>query len=709
MTVSIYTSLFVFLCSVTFCYVLYIQYNFPIDRRPRLLVRRAQSLYLLGRNKEALEEYDNCLELIKSESITIHNSMNEAIRIGREKCMNSEKNEGKEKKDVLNNTSSIPFFVHEAKTLTIKNYNNKDKTKNIHVTSAGGNKNDENCNLHPRIFYPLNVQNPPAVILNWNEEFGWHIVAARTIEPGELLIRDTPYSCRLQSDRLLFNCYRCSKRCINLIPCRNCTQVGFCSEACEQAAWDPVWSLDTISPISNLSLPWHCFECGLVDRLTLEDYAGWKRLRNTSLSTGLTASMKKWKVFIDKLSDDDIIGGPNISWLAFALLARTSPTTLNRLVKTSLNKLACKVGSKQDDGLLSFTGRRVVPQSDWDDYTSIGWLATNSDKRKTGDLWQRCVAAVYLTLCLEAGGYPIQREENVLENDQPTSTSLPFIWASTCMLHHLQCISSNGHSLSVPEYILSENAGIRPTIPGIDLNKLSSVEISTCLYPVLSLINHSCDPNVTNVTESEFRCAVYSLRPIKCGEMIYGNYGLHYAVHSLKERQNSLWSQYHFHCKCQACLDDWSAMNNSKSIIGDGIMNFQLKCFTCSGAIVSNVAAPFLNQESNLTKIGKQCHCSQHIQMKSIGRFQKLLFNDLLTKLDSIPLTFQKTPPKEITDKFLSKFFTYATRMLNTKHLYGVLRRPCIHLDWLQELLKQLFDLQHTSWSYESEIIRSTF
>ncbi|CAH8848436.1 unnamed protein product [Trichobilharzia szidati] len=679
-----------------------IKHNFPIDRRPRLLIRRAQSLYELGRDKEALKEYDDCLELIKSENISLSKALDEVIQQGRKKCLHTKRKEAIE--DLENRISTIPFFVHEVNLLTPKNEVNQSELVKIDNIPVSDDKNSENCLMHSRLMHPLHAQNPPAVKLNWNDEYGWHIVAARTIKPGELLIRDIPYSCRLQYDRLLLNCYRCSKRCINLIPCRRCTQVGFCSETCEQAAWEPLWSSDNkLSSTTNPSLPSHYFECGLVDRLLLDDYAGWKRLRK-ALSSKLTTVAEKCKVFIDKLPEDDIIGGPNISWLSFALLARTSPTTLLELIKTSLDKLSCQVDSKQvHEELLSFTGHRVVPQKGWDDYTSIGWLITNSDKRKPSDLWQRCVAAVYLTFCLEAGGYPLQREDNIPENNHSNSSLLPFTWASTCILHHLQCVSSNGHSLSQPEYFLSEETRKELTEPGIDLNLLSSIELSNCLYPVLSLINHSCDPNVTNVTQSEFQCSIYSLRPIQCNEVIYGNYGLHYAVHSLTERQNSLKSQYHFQCTCTACVNNWSGMNSN--IVRS--MDFQLKCFTCSGAIVSNALND--NNKVELPKGGQLCYCSQQIQMKSISRFQKLFFNDLFNKFDTIPLSFQKTSPNKINDKFLNKFIAYTTRMLSTDCLYGILQRPCIQLDWLQELLKQLFDLQHTSWSYESEIIRSAF
>ncbi|CAI2727979.1 unnamed protein product [Schistosoma spindalis] len=690
-----------------------IKYNFPKDRRPRLFIRRAQSLISLKLFKEALNEFNNCMEYMKSENLTIPNNLNEMMQKGIKDCSTIKENE------VLIDDSVIPYFVHEAKSLIGKHENTQTSiTKNYNNPNNGSNITDHN--LHPNILRSLHLQDPPAVKLNYNDEFGWHIVATKNIRPGELLILDKPYSCRLHYNRLLLNCYRCSKRCINPIPCRNCTQVGFCCELCEQEAWNPVWiDINTSLPLestTDLSLPCHRFECGLVDRLIIEDYAGWKRLRSKS-SNDLTVSIKKLKSFIDKLSDDDVIGGPNISWLAFALLTKTAPNILNRLIKISLNKLICQIDENpiSKEELSSFTGNRVIPQQNWDDYTTVGWLITNSMKRKTSDLWQRTVVAVYLTFCLEAGGYPITRDAD--DNNQSNCTLLPFDWASTCILHHLQCISSNGHSLSLPEYIFTENTTTvhnnnnsdKHKIPGIDLNRLTSTEISTCLYPVLSLINHSCDPNITNITIDKFQCAIYSIRPIEQNEIIYGNYGLHYAVHSLNERQRSLQSQYHFHCICQACIENWSPLITTNSMTNSN-KDFQLKCLTCSGLINFGTVTTLLDSDNKLSlKNIHYCQCSQPIQLKSLSKFQKLVYNDLYTKFNTIPLTFQKTSPKKMTNKFLNKFIIYTKQMLDTEHLYSILQRPCTTLDWLQEMLKQLLDLQHSGWSYESKIIRSAF
>lgn len=71
-------------------------------------------------------------------------------------------------------------------------------------------------------------------------------------------------------------------------------------------------------------------------------------------------------------------------------------------------------------------------------------------------------------------------------------------------------------------------------------------------FPFLSLINHSCAPNLVRVT---YGCKNYVVvnRPIAPGEQLFDNYGFHHCLEDLRERQTSLFSQYMFKCSCEAC------------------------------------------------------------------------------------------------------------------------------------------------------------
>lgn len=61
---------------------------------------------------------------------------------------------------------------------------------------------------------------------------GRHLVAARDIEPGELIAEDRPVIRVLKKEFTKSHCWHCLKRVERTFPCGRCTEVIFCSEKC---------------------------------------------------------------------------------------------------------------------------------------------------------------------------------------------------------------------------------------------------------------------------------------------------------------------------------------------------------------------------------------------------------------------------------------------------------------------------------------------
>ncbi|XP_075052794.1 protein-lysine N-methyltransferase SMYD4 isoform X2 [Mixophyes fleayi] len=81
------------------------------------------------------------------------------------------------------------------------------------------------------------------------------------------------------------------------------------------------------------------------------------------------------------------------------------------------------------------------------------------------------------------------------------------------------------------------------------------VRLATALFPVLSLLNHSCDPNTT--VSFQGRCAmVKASRPIQKGEEVVHCYGPHKLRMDFEERHKLLKDQYFFVCQCEACTQE---------------------------------------------------------------------------------------------------------------------------------------------------------
>ncbi|XP_050067145.1 SET and MYND domain-containing protein 4 [Anopheles maculipalpis] len=170
-----------------------------------------------------------------------------------------------------------------------------------------------------------------------------------------------------------------------------------------------------------------------------------------------------------------------------------------------------------------------------DVYNTVHVLETNANVRTPKDRMARVFFAKIIQKLL------IERTDlgKVFGNDFEMAELLDDL-----LLRHLQTSPVNMHSLNYMEYK-----------PAQELYELEN-HASAC-FPLLSMLNHSCAPNVTRVTLHDGRCAVVVNRPIPKGGQLYDNYGMHHSLMPRKERQLALANQYCFLCKCEACVNNY--------------------------------------------------------------------------------------------------------------------------------------------------------
>ncbi|CAH1968869.1 unnamed protein product [Acanthoscelides obtectus] len=80
------------------------------------------------------------------------------------------------------------------------------------------------------------------------------------------------------------------------------------------------------------------------------------------------------------------------------------------------------------------------------------------------------------------------------------------------------------------------------------------VNVACGMFPSVSIMNHSCRPNVTNF----FICdtiVVKALDDISENKEIYNCYGIDYRIMNREQRQMACRSLYHFDCKCEICTN----------------------------------------------------------------------------------------------------------------------------------------------------------
>ncbi|CAH1639078.1 unnamed protein product [Spodoptera littoralis] len=259
--------------------------------------------------------------------------------------------------------------------------------------------------------------------------------------------------------------------------------------------------------------------------------------------------------------------------LRTTILAKTGHASNSALFKTLSDADSCD--NKEDVGCKKVDGKMIYSSKY---YSSIHTLATNVSKRDISDIFQKCVSAAVLVHILAVTNFI------KTENDEERKQLKSFI--ADNVLRHLMTAPTNMHGISTNVEI--DNGNVE-----------EEYSIASGAYAFLSLINHSCAPNVVRYTKlGTSRTTLFAIRPIKKGSQLFDNYGCFELVrdeeqlnskvilelepseeiglqmmhateyddvepkahHALTDRQTRhaiLLSQYKFTCKCEACVYDW--------------------------------------------------------------------------------------------------------------------------------------------------------
>lgn len=182
-----------------------------------------------------------------------------------------------------------------------------------------------------------------------------------------------------------------------------------------------------------------------------------------------------------------------------------------------------------------------------ENYATSYSLVNHADKRPFNDLFNRTISAIFFLTNLElvgffSGGINLNAASEDSDKNLEQALNLRYLVGGH-ILRNIMMLPCNAHEVS--EFSLNV------TDPPMSV----TLEIGGGVYPVLSLLNHSCDPSVVRHSYGNI-CVVRSIRGIRSGEELKDNYGAIYATHDLSARVEKL-SQYFFQCSCEACLGNW--------------------------------------------------------------------------------------------------------------------------------------------------------
>ncbi|XP_011257438.1 SET and MYND domain-containing protein 4 [Camponotus floridanus] len=440
-----------------------------------------------------------------------------------------------------------------------------------------------------------------SVELRLDEARGRHLVAARDIRPGAVLIVDQPFSFSTDGPALSRNCLYCHAT-LKLedsvkIPCRNCQTVSFCTETCRKKAWEA----------------YHQYECSVFDH------------------------------FFENSSNDRRQQTASYLLLAYrttvlqALSLRDNVETKCVLNPDFLRYHASDKGFDDiDKEYTKSKSRRIYNPLD---YRTVFQLETHCTDVEPNVNLIRTIQAIFLAKCLLSVLSKLDVEDCMKEI---------FVPLAVAMLHHLQAINCNA-------YEIVENVHEEVTRVWEPRN------IGGAIYTTVSLVNHSCYPNVVRHSYPSGIVVVRALRFIGKGCEILDCYGPQFLSESRMARRELLWKKYRFLCECDACTQDW------KFPLPETMYYKCTACFEPTDISVINI-----NISQKVTN--QQCtKCQKMIELKKL---EKQLRKSIQKRLNAVAKIYQGNYKDAIPLLFEHVYFV--NKHLVEPNIEGIKTEQCI-------------------------------
>lgn len=149
----------------------------------------------------------------------------------------------------------------------------------------------------------------------------------------------------------------------------------------------------------------------------------------------------------------------------------------------------------------------------------------------------------------------ITKDINLL--DKPSDWDL---LVGALILRHMGQLVSNGHAIVDFRQNVFTTEQLKLMLLRNQANGgglhllLKSQRVFTGIFTRISMLNHSCAPNIRNVFEGK-QLTIYATEDVGEGGEIFNCYGPNYKLMSYQERQDSLRLQYNFQCRCTKCQE----------------------------------------------------------------------------------------------------------------------------------------------------------
>ncbi|XP_044286543.1 SET and MYND domain-containing protein 4 [Varanus komodoensis] len=359
----------------------------------------------------------------------------------------------------------------------------------------------------------------PSVCLSFSTRKGRQLVAAREILPGEILVREEAFVSVLHPGESFLlrgsaeavlcwqlaskdlHCHRCLKGALALVPCQGCSYAKYCSPGCARLAWES----------------YHRKECplgGLLLALGVFCHA--------SLRAVLVADCAELSALVAQSREEGTV----------------EPGAEAHAPRAATERAPAPIPGCDADGRYCSA------------YKAAFSLLTHTEKHSP-EFRFLCGLSV-AALCRRLGDVGLEAsipgKDMSEDQEEPSAALVPPALSvlGEAMLRHMLQLQCNAQAVTVLRASGSEDKLVASS---------EQVRLATAIFPVVSLLNHSCDPN-TSVTFSCSTAEVRALQPIARGQEILHCYGPHRRRMGAAERRRRLLAQYFFECRCPACLEE---------------------------------------------------------------------------------------------------------------------------------------------------------
>ena len=341
-------------------------------------------------------------------------------------------------------------------------------------------------------------------------EEGRHLVAKKTLNPGDVVVSEDAYAAGLRPEHLLTHCEWCLQHTPNIYTARHFSSTSsnptssaavrsrglYCSADCAEAATASYVALEQTHPFF-LICPLDCLVALRVMVARRQTSAGVETVNKLGGRTGdaLPALLDSLEGHTHETEQTLSIGGNET---ANAVLAYHSGV----LASVLLHGKGAGVGSAAAEG-------------------------------------------------------------DVGSADAASTVSVPELWEAANELRRtMQQLITNGVGVS-KLLKLPSPAGVENKTPvAAAMHAVEQRKVATALFPHVALVNHSCDPNCFLNFEGGPHTAFRRVhlrvtRLITPGEQLTICYGPHKnKIHSAKNRREALQNQYSFLCHCASCHEE---------------------------------------------------------------------------------------------------------------------------------------------------------